>query len=610
LYDVLMQPSSLQSQLVAIASLLKVGRLQEAEQSCQNLLARSPDTPAALHMLGLIREQAGDAAGAEQLVRRSCEYAPDNLQFRLNLAQLLRRHTRLAEAETVLRSVLGQAPSDAAARHALALVLCSLGREAEAEIECRTLLGQDSRDADAWALLGFVLGNQSRVVEAEAAYRAALSRSPSHAVSHHNLGSLLSRLERSEEALVELDRAGAAGARGFELSFNRGRALAQLYRHEDAETAFAAAVAENPGHVEAQINLARLRFMRGDADFARDFSAAAASQPDHVALQAALGTALRCAGQAALAEEHLRERLRAYGPAPELRGVLAQVLLELGRLGEAEVEAGEAAAGMPGNSATLDTLVSVLLSRGRAREAMQFISVQRQREPDVQSWVAYEATAARLLGTPAYPWLYDFDRFVRTYEVAAPEGWSSIAELNAQLLRVLSNRHQFRAHPLDQSVRAGSQTARNLLAEDDATIKAVLRAFEEPVADFVRGLGAEAAHPFTGRNRGGARIATAWSVQLRRDGFHVNHLHPQGWISSAYYVQVPEEANDRERRSGWLKFGEPRFPVPDAVPERYIRPLAGRLVLFPSYMWHGTTPIHGTQLRTSIAFDALPAPAP
>jgi hypothetical protein len=28
--------------------------------------------------------------------------------------------------------------------------------------------------------------------------------------------------------------------------------------------------------------------------------------------------------------------------------------------------------------------------------------------------------------------------------------------------------------------------------------------------------------------------------------------------------------------------------------------------LFPSYMWHGTNPIHGPQVRTTIAFDALP----
>ena len=30
------------------------------------------------------------------------------------------------------------------------------------------------------------------------------------------------------------------------------------------------------------------------------------------------------------------------------------------------------------------------------------------------------------------------------------------------------------------------------------------------------------------------------------------------------------------------------------------------LVLFPSYLWHGTNPIHGTGPRIALAFDAVP----
>jgi len=40
---------------------------------------------------------------------------------------------------------------------------------------------------------------------------------------------------------------------------------------------------------------------------------------------------------------------------------------------------------------------------------------------------------------------------------------------------------------------------------------------------------------------------------------------------------------------------------------RVVQPRVGRLVLFPSYMWHGTIPFHAPQHRTTIAFDAIPA---
>ena len=54
------------------------------------------------------------------------------------------------------------------------------------------------------------------------------------------------------------------------------------------------------------------------------------------------------------------------------------------------------------------------------------------------------------------------------------------------------------------------------------------------------------------------------------------------------------------------EFGVPRYPVLAATPEFMVQPVAGLLVLFPSYMWHGTTAIHGEEHRTTIAFDVLP----
>jgi hypothetical protein len=86
----------------------------------------------------------------------------------------------------------------------------------------------------------------------------------------------------------------------------------------------------------------------------------------------------------------------------------------------------------------------------------------------------------------------------------------------------------------------------------------------------------------------------------------VNHIHPEGWISSAYYVSVPAEVADENTKDGWLKFGEPRYPTPGAGPRRFVQPRPGRLVLFPSYLWHGTNPIHGDEPRLTIAFDCVP----
>ena len=43
------------------------------------------------------------------------------------------------------------------------------------------------------------------------------------------------------------------------------------------------------------------------------------------------------------------------------------------------------------------------------------------------------------------------------------------------------------------------------------------------------------------------------------------------------------------------------------MPEYAVRPEPGRLVLFPSYLWHGTAPFETDESRLTIAFDVLPA---
>jgi hypothetical protein len=83
-------------------------------------------------------------------------------------------------------------------------------------------------------------------------------------------------------------------------------------------------------------------------------------------------------------------------------------------------------------------------------------------------------------------------------------------------------------------------------------------------------------------------------------------VHPEGWISSAYYVAVPREVAGANDHRGWIQFGEPRWPTPGVTAERFVEPKPGRLVLFPSCMWHGTVPFHEGEERLTIAFDAVP----
>jgi uncharacterized protein (TIGR02466 family) len=114
--------------------------------------------------------------------------------------------------------------------------------------------------------------------------------------------------------------------------------------------------------------------------------------------------------------------------------------------------------------------------------------------------------------------------------------------------------------------------------------------------------------PLRARNRGLYEIKGCWSVWLKPGGFHVDHVHPQGWISSACYIATPKAVEDSERKEGWIRFGQPPVQPPGGLlAEHFVQPRPGRLVLFPAWMWHGTVPFTSDERRLTVAFDVLPA---
>ena len=138
-------------------------------------------------------------------------------------------------------------------------------------------------------------------------------------------------------------------------------------------------------------------------------------------------------------------------------------------------------------------------------------------------------------------------------------------------------------------------------------LAAFFAAIRAPIARHIAEIGAGEG-PFRSRVTGDFRFAGAWSVRLRPHGFHANHIHPRGWISSAFYVALPGALGEGDDHAGWLQFGEPGPPTrPALAADYFVRPEPGLLALFPSYFWHGTVPFGGDEPRLTIAFDVAPA---
>jgi uncharacterized protein (TIGR02466 family) len=482
------------------------------------------------------------------------------------------------------------------------------GRVTDAlEISARLAAAADASH-DALALHSAALKLAQRHEEALAVDERAARAFPASAAAWHNLAATLGELGRGPEALEAL-------ARGFSLGLDsplswqvKARAHVACGDPAAAETAYREASAMGPDLAPLAAEVADFLWMaRGDlaaalAPLDRAFHAGAPPAP----LLLAKAKLLASAGDRDQAAA-LLDRAAAHLP-DELALVLAaaQAALEAGRLADAERHALRAEVLAPGDPAALVQSTIIALALGRTDSARLSIGKALDLAPLDQSVLAWTATAARAAGDPLYRELCDYEAMVGVYDLEPPVGWATQADFLRDLNAALDRHHVMAEHPSAQSLRHGTQTTYRLSGSGDRAIQAFFKALDRPLKEHLARLG-PGGDPLRRRNTGLYRIAGAWSVRLRPGGFHLDHMHHEGWISSAFYVETPDGALDRESREGWLRLGRPPFPtVPDLPAERFIRPKPGRLVLFPSYMWHGTMPFHTEERRTTIAFDLLP----
>ncbi len=238
-----------------------------------------------------------------------------------------------------------------------------------------------------------------------------------------------------------------------------------------------------------------------------------------------------------------------------------------------------------------------LIRRGDGTGAAALLEPLLGQPGDHALW-PYLALAWRMTGDDRAAWLESDPRLVGVYDIGYSE--ADLAALAAHLRGL----HLTTAAPLDQSVRGGTQTDGNLLLRIEPAIRDLKARLLEIVRQHIAQLPPpQPGHPTLPAARAPVRIAGSWSVRLENAGFHTDHVHPQGWFSSALYVALPETlGHSEDGHAGWLSLGEARDLVPGLAPLRLVEPKPGRLVLFPSTMWHGTRPFSKGE-RLTVAFD-------
>ena len=106
-------------------------------------------------------------------------------------------------------------------------------------------------------------------------------------------------------------------------------------------------------------------------------------------------------------------------------------------------------------------------------------------------------------------------------------------------------------------------------------------------------------------------LGNMWANINPPGGMNRAHQHPNSLWSGVYYIKAP-------KNSGHLKIDDPRSsaamsrpkqkegPVPPRLfRETHYEPIAGRCIMFPSWLMHCVDPNNSNDIRISVSFNFL-----
>ncbi|MFQ5347397.1 MAG: 2OG-Fe(II) oxygenase family protein [Rhodothalassiaceae bacterium] len=598
---------SLSQALAQALAFLKQGDLVRAQTLLERILRHAPAQPDALQLMGLVARGKGDNAAAVDWFRRSLGANPAQPHVWNNLGNALGALGRHDAAIEAYEKALERRTDYGEAWRNLGLARAATGaHEAALAAYDRAVahLPDSARLRNARAVSLHAL---ERLEEAETSLREAVRLDPRDLRALNNLGNVLRDLGRDAEAAAVYEQALALAPGRDHLRVALAGAWFTAGRFDAAEAALRDVLAREPGNETALRDMVTLLVTAGrGADVPDFFESLLGTAPEALPVWRAYAEALWHMERHAEGLAVVERAERRFGRVPVLALLRARLFSDSGDPAAALAvldPAAEGADGLAPHAIMIERARAHLRLGAFARGAAELEPVARADPEDYALW-AYLEPLWRLAGDPRADWLLDYERFIAPLEVPVPPGHGSVAAFNAALAECLAALHVTRAQPPDQTLRGGTQTYGRLFRRSEPLIRGLRDAITETIRGFVAGLPADPEHPFLRYRHLDIRFAGSWSVRLHDEGFHVSHFHPVGWISSAYYVALPDCVADPATPDGRLHFGVPPVDVPGAMePVREIQPRVGTLALFPSYCWHGTVPFSARDPRLTVAFD-------
>jgi tetratricopeptide (TPR) repeat protein len=287
----------------------------------------------------------------------------------------------------------------------------------------------------------------------------------------------------------------------------------------------------------------------------------------------------------------------------------AKACLRLGEGEQAIVSLSSALALDPTNVNAFKRLALELLHRQQPQQVISLINDLEQGGIVHSRLLAIKMLALAALDRPESAAAVLGSEFsFHSAEIGHPPEWPDLAAFNAALAAEIWNNEGRRFD------RYGTSSERSWRVDHPATgntpAVTALTAEIMRIATLHAASSSEHGHAWSAARPANA-VLRSWCVMTDGDGYEKWHMHPQGWMSGGYYVEVPDAVANGDDDAGCLMFGLPGGligePAAEKIERQVIRPTPGLLTLFPSHAYHRTFPHNGKGRRMCIAFDICPA---
>lgn len=585
------------------------GNLESAKQHFEQQLKLNPNEPNSLQLLGLVYSKMGNIDSAIAHMETSLKVAPKQPHVLNNLGNCFKKVSNFPEATKCYEKAIRLQPDYLDAYSNLILIHLALSELSRAKRVCEQGLEKLPNNLKLLKHKARCLRELNLFDESIKLYKLLLQNNSQAVDVLHDLGITYRLNGEPKEALSHYLTAARLGLDNYQLSHNIANAYSDMGDLQSAISFYSKAIQQNPGYVESHKNLNELLWETGDEDkLLNSYFYGFDRTQNNQDLKLAYARSLLRFSQEQQALDFLSPLANEFKTDPEFYDLLGLSLKGLD-LNDKALEVMAQGVNLKGASNDQIINYSVLLMEcGKQDLAREFLEAVIEKDQNDQMAIAYLQSCKRIQSLTKEFEFNDHADCVQEFTIDIPQGFDSIETFCAELKLYLDSLHTAEREPYEQTLKGGTQTRGNIFDDRNEYIQVLRENIEKCIEAYVSEIGPKLWSDDQLKLIKDYKFVGSWSVQLKEDGFHVPHIHPMGWISSCFYVDLPDEINDSNDCQGWFQIGQPKLSSKVELPPiKKFKPTVGHLLLFPSFLWHGTIPFKSEKARTTIAFDVAPS---